>query len=237
MTTTVTMSGPGTTTIVNDAAAAILAHTTAMNALFNPVQALKTPGTPATSMYVAASSLNDMAGMMSDLVVETRAINANLQIMIQTLNALQTSVSIQTTTQQLAYLDQAKNNAFNQATTNAALERAELPPTQVKSGDFANLVSSTIQEVSTLDLQSKVVTITQQGIASAQNFAVEQGKWLIEKAWVGSGAAGLAKKVKDAWDKLFNQTEKVRTAVVDKKAATRTALLGVPEEQLPPKLP
>ncbi len=237
MTTTVTMSGPGTTTIVNDAAAAILAHTTAMNALFNPVQALKTPGTPATSMYVAASSLNDMAGMMSDLIVETRKTNANLEIMIQTLNALQTSVAVQTTTQQLTYLDQAKNNAFNQATTNAALQRADLPPTQVKSGDFANTVSSTIQEVSVLDLQSKVVTITQQGIASAQNFAVEQGKWLVEKAWVGSGAASLANKVKEAWNKLFNQTENVRTAVVDKKAAVRTTLLGVPEEQLPPKKP
>jgi hypothetical protein len=227
------MSGPGTTTIVDDAAAAILAHTTAMNALFNPVQALKTPGTPASTMYVAASSLNDMSSQMSDLVTQTKDINANLQILIQAINAMGSAVQLQTTTAQLAYIDQVKNNSFNQKTTNAALERANLPPTVVTTGDLQNMVTSTVTDVANLNIQSQVVSATNYGIAAAQGYAIEQSKWLLQKAWVESGAAGIWQTVKKGWNKLFNIAEDTKGAIVEKKAQVRTNLLGVPESQLP----
>lgn len=227
MPTTVTMTGPGTTTIVDDVSAVLLAN-------LSPA-GLKTPGTPVASLYVAASSLNDIAPMLSDVVKQQKELNANLVLMNQALSTLTAHIGVQTTTAQLSYLDQAKNNQFNQQTTNAALERAELPKTVVTPGDFKTTVVSTVQDVANLELQSQLVSVTQSGLASVQGYAIEQGKWLVEKAFVASGAAGLWNTVKEKWAKLFDPVGESRQKVVDTKAVTRTTLLGVPETQLPPK--
>ncbi len=230
---TATFATGGSITVnVDVAVAAIASLTSALTANLSPM-GLKTPGTPAATLYVCASSLNDMSSQMVDLVTQTKEINANLQLLIQSVNAMGSAVQLQTTTAQLAYIDQVKNNAFNQQTTNAALKRADLPPTVVTPGALQDMVSQTVADVANLNLQSQVVSATNYGVAAAQGYAIEQSKWLIEKAWVGSGAAGLWNTVKKQWNKLFGAAEEVKGAIAEKKAQVRTNLLGVPESQLP----
>lgn len=230
---TATFSTGGNVTITDAVeVTAINALTTILTNNLSPM-GLKTPGTPVSTLYVCASSLNDMSSQMVDLVAQTKEINANLQVLIQAVNSMGSAIQLQTTTAQLAYIDQVKNNSFNQKTTNAALERANLPPTVVTTGDLQNMVTSTVTDVANLNLQSQVVSATNYGIAAAQGYAIEQSKWLIQKAWVGSGAAGLWDSVKKGWNKLFGVAEEVKGAIAEKKAQVRTSLLGVPEAQLP----
>lgn len=219
MATTVTMSGPGTTTIVEDAAAAIILQTAANEKLWGTA-GLAIPGSPISMMQVQAQSLNDMASIMASMMENQKDIAANLSVIQTALAGLTVHVANGVTTSQVAVADQIKNNKFSQQTTNAALERSELPPTVVEPGDLLTTIQTTVSDVTVLKAQTEAASLVETTLTKGMAWTVTQAGDLVTKGWVASGGPELMKKIKA----FFNITDpEVKKTQAELAAITRAA--------------
>jgi len=168
MTTTANFTGgPGTFVIADDTPAqivllttAVAAQTTAFNAAFSTAAAIL-PNTPAAQLRGINSSMADLAVAASNIVL---ALNDMKKTQAETFQALQkmqngmasiaTQVAAGVANQQIAIVDQIKNNEFQQQTTNQSLADAGKPPTVVTPGNILAKIQSSVQDVSILRAQS-----------------------------------------------------------------------------------
>lgn len=204
-------------------AQAITAQTTAMTAaitgavasytaLHGPT-AVNVAGMPAANGAVTAGALNDISMLLTSMLKEQKTLNANLQVLTTSLSAVSTTIATGVTTQQLAYIDQTKNNQFNQQTTNAALQRADLPPTVVAQGDLVEKVKGTVNDISNLQLQSQVATATTQGIVYVQGLTTKGLSWAFGEVSAYIASTGAARAVKGWWESIFPPAKEIMAEV------------------------
>lgn len=156
------------------------------------VAAAKIPGTiPA----VLSAQSGHQLSILKAIGEQTKAIN-NLSLsvgkvaqgtesVVTAAANIQYTLSQQLTTAQFAAADQIKNNKFQQKTTNASLERAGLPPTEVKAEDMKDAVKQGFEDISVIRAQSTIISY---GTATLTEAATEGLK--ISQAWVAQTAFG-----------------------------------------------
>jgi len=181
MVTNVTMTGPGTTTIIDDAAAAITAQTNAITTTMttnttNLVTAL-------TSMNAAVNQINNnVAALVTQSTLMSKAIS-DLEVVT---SVAATSQSTLNALQATAVANQIKTNNFQMAATKEALERTGQPlPTlpdfdqQLKEGvtDAINLnVAASVQGAG-IEFVNSTVAGTATLIAGTETYK-GIGSWL-----------------------------------------------------------
>ena len=182
MVTTVTMSGPGTTTIVDDVAAAILAQNTlitAQNATL--VTMLAAQQAAASNLELCAKKLTSIDNRMKEANAQSVLDSGNAKTMLTGMASIANTMQGQATTQKMAYLDQQKNNQFQQATTNASLARGGHPATVVPAPDILATMQSTIQDVTTLNVQIATTNVVSNAIQESIIGAYETStKWFAQ---------------------------------------------------------
>ena len=127
---------------VKEAAVAISSAIGGHASLMNLTLGANSTNFPDSLPSVAQASASNLGYIHSAILANTEAVQeltvatgkiANAVDVLTKAAGTMAYTSIQSlNTQQLAYADQVKNNKFNQKTTNAALERAGVPPTEVK---------------------------------------------------------------------------------------------------------
>jgi hypothetical protein len=223
----------GGNVVINDTVevAAIAALTEAV-AEFG-VAAVNLPGTPAANLATLAESANDIANLLTDVVTQQQEINQNLQLLVKSMTRVSSNIGTGVSTAQLAYLDQVKANQHNKQQSDDALARAGLPPTEVKPGDVAQRVQTTVTDVGDLALQTKVVTLTQDGLAYVGELVNDVGGTLIKEALDASGISGLWNTAKKKIAALFPSLTAARKKSVQTNAVKRGSTSGRPTIQVP----
>lgn len=201
MPTTVTMSGPGTTTIVDDAATAIINQTLAQQALLNSIiLQIGSPEVPETmlavmsgtqgTLSIMSSKMSEIDKRLQELNVQLNTLNGKMEQSRTGLAAISTHMSQQSTVQKMMFLDQVKHNEFQQQTTNQSLKDAGKPPTVVTPTAFVAKVEATLKDITTINAQTSIVsTITdystqtlttayEESLAWAAKTAI--GTWIVE---------------------------------------------------------
>lgn len=232
LTAVISAPGGGTVTVNDDIAV------TALNLLNTNLSLLNArigtpvmPGSLAAASAVQAASLNEISTLLATVVDQQKAMVESLSILQFALTGISTNIGQGVTTSQLAYIDQVKNNQFQQATTNDALERADLPPTEVPDSTLNDTVLKTSNDIKTFQVQSQVASITTTGITYVQEGVVSGGTWLISKGWTLAGGPVLVKKVK-AFFKITDP--QLKEKAVQANATARAKLLGIPQVEVPP---
>jgi hypothetical protein len=171
MTTTAAFTGgPGTFTILDDTPAAILAFQTVwaasdttkaayLVANWSPVGALVT-NTPIATMCSMASSQSSIATYLKNIDSKTGTINSSIQQLTEAVQALTTgaaaiqgTMSRQLVTQQLTFLDQQRNNKFQQLATNAARVEGGKSEIVVTNAEFDKTLKANLLDIGTLNSQ------------------------------------------------------------------------------------
>lgn len=239
-----TGAGSGTWTITEDTAlavngltAAVNAQTTAINGQlialnqqianlnFTP-NASEIPGTPAASLQVIASALNDVANVLASSMDSNSETTAALRVVAVALAGINSQVASGVTTSQLAFADQMHNNEFQQATTNAALERSGLPPTVVPDTDFTDKINKAIDDAGIVKAQTSALGFVETQIGDAVRWTtVTLGGWVAE-SYIGTSAAAAYTSVKE-WLGITKPEELTKKALTEAKTVTRSAkILG-----------
>jgi hypothetical protein len=171
MTTTASFTGgPGTFTILDDTPLAIYTFQTAWAtnwaldyeyklSNWSPIGSGVT-NTPIAQMVAISITLGNISTYLKNIDSKTGTINASIQQLtesVQTLTtgaaAIQGTMSRQLITQQLAYLDQQRNNNFQQLATNAARTEAGQKPIEVSPAQFDTTLKQNVVDIGTLNGQ------------------------------------------------------------------------------------
>ena len=216
--------GSGTITIADTTAEAIIAQ----NALITAQNA--TLVTMLAAQQAAAINMGGCWEKLADIEIrlrnsETRAVQdaGTMKTVLTGMASIANTLQGQATTQKMMYLDQQKNNQFQQATTNASLARGGHPPTVVAPADIITTVQTTIQDVTMLNAQIATTNVVTNAIQDSIIGAYETstkwfaqtlvGSWLIEEwALVKAKVAYIfsAEFIKDGVDlgkRIFTNTK------------------------------
>jgi DNA polymerase III alpha subunit (gram-positive type) len=150
------------------------------------------PGTIPAILVAQAATHTDMLNAMG---AQTKAIN-QVQQSIGNLGSelgkvttaaanMQYIMTQQLITTEFMASDQIKNNKFQQLTTNAALERANLPKTEVKPDDMKTAVVNGFQDISVIRAQSTVISYASNAVTSAATEGLK-----ITQTWAAQTALG-----------------------------------------------
>jgi hypothetical protein len=139
------------------------------------------------SLSAIAINVGGVWEKLADIEIRMRKFDARMEIMQTGMAHISNTLSESTTTQQMAYLDQTKNNEFQQQTTNASLARGGHPPTVVQPADLLTKLQKNIEDTTILkgevlatNLVSNFIT---DGIGEAYKTSYE---------WVATSAVGVA---------------------------------------------
>jgi hypothetical protein len=221
---TVTLSAPGTATMADSTALAIIAQTLAQEKLWGTA-GLAIPGSPICMMQVQAQALNDIASLMASMADQQKAMSENITLIQGAIAGLTGHVASGVTTAQIAVTDQINNNKFNQATTNSALERADLPPTEVTSGDLLETTQKTIADVTQFKGQIYAAGLVESSLSTGITWGVQQGQDLILKGYMAVGG----NKITAAFKKFFNISSPPAKALAAEAAAATRAVQTIPK--------
>jgi len=155
MPTTVTMTGPGTTTIVDDAAAAIIAQTNAITATMTSnntllIAELTFIDSAINQININVGKLVDRSALISKALSDLEATTSVSAAGQSSLNALQAT----------AIANQIKTNNFQMAATKEALARTGQPEPTLPS--FDDQLKESVNDAITLNAIS-----TAQGVATS----------------------------------------------------------------------
>jgi hypothetical protein len=156
------------------------------------VAAAKIPGTIPAILAGQAGTQSDILKAISaqteaidNLSLAVGKVAASVESITTAAANIQYTMAQQLTTQQLAVSNQVKNNKFQQLTTNAALVRAELPPTEVKPDDMKTAVVNGFQDISLIKAQTIVTSYVSDTITNGTTEGLKIGQ-----AWVAQTAFG-----------------------------------------------
>jgi len=180
------------------------------------------PGSPAAVSRMEAQAVNDIAVLLAEMIDQQKKLTASVQVLQSSLGNISANVAAGVTTQQLAVADQIKNNQFQQQTTNAALERAELPPTVVQPTAIKQSIENAVTDTLVVKSQVKASALVEEQITSAVSWTTTTVTNVVANSFIGTAAT-------NAWGTLkgwLNITEpKIKETVAEAKAATRNSLL------------
>ena len=225
---TVTIPFPGgTATMADSTAIAIASAETARAAqteLLWGKAGLAIPGSPIAMMQVQAQAINDMSSVMASMLERQKEMTEAISSIRTSLAGVSSHMASSVTTQQVALTEQIKNNKFTQQTTNAALERAELPPTKVLPGNLVEDTRTLMNDVSMVKGQIYVAGLVEDNISKAATWTTTIVSDYISESFIGQ-AAGTAKKTIKAWLKIVDPPSK---AAATEKAAAQRNIQTVP---------
>jgi hypothetical protein len=226
---TVTIPFPGgTATMADSTAVAITAQTlaliTANEKLWGP-PALAIPGSPACLMQVQAQALNDMSSLMASMLESQKDIKNNIALVQGAIAGMTGHVANGVTTMQIAATDQINNNKFSQNTTNAALKRADLPPTEVTPEDLLATTQKTITNVTEFKGQVYAAGLVEGALSTGIAWGVQQGQDLIVKGYMAAGG----EKINAGFKKLLQAFSPPAKAQVAETAASLRAIQTLPK--------
>lgn len=227
MPTTITMSGPGTTTLVDDAAAAIALQTAALEKIWGAA-GVNVPGTAITNLARINTNTAGQVTMLIEILNALESINSNLELLNNNMTRLNANAALGVTVQQMQFLDQAKSNQFNQLNANAALVRAKEKPIEIPKGDLATNIKTTVADISDLNLMAQVATITSNGLNFVTQTAFQIGDDLIGGALDATGITALWKTAQNKLKALYNQIPFSRKVAVDANSNTSMIQSGTP---------
>ena len=181
-------------------------------------------GSPAAINQVAASSLNDVADVMSSMLTNQNEMTAAVQRIQLALAGVAGAVGEGVATNQILASSTMKKHQKETAETEAAITASGREPTTQTPTDFQTKITETINEASTISVQAKASGFVNRSIGSAiektYNFADDQ---------VLGPAAEFIKK---QWTELIGTkvtkpADTTKSAAVAKKTITRTGKLGL----------
>lgn len=179
--------GPGGGTVVVDdtIAVAAIAELTTLITAQNVTLVLMLE-----AQQAAAINMGGCWEKLADIEIRMRKQYAQMEVLQTGMANMSNHMADAATTAQMAYLDQTKNNEFQQQTTNASLARGGHPPTVVQPADLLAKLQKNIQEVTILkgevaatNLVSNFIT---DGITKAYTTAYS---WVASTA-IGTGISG-----------------------------------------------
>lgn len=138
----------------------------------------------ASNLGYIHSAIQAQTEQIVNLTVAVGKISNSLDILTKAAGTMAYTSIQSLNTQQLAYADQVKNNKFNQKTTNAALERANLPPTEVQPEEFKKEVADRVVDLGTIKAQNAAVDVIQSTVTEYTKAGFEMAtKWVAESAF------------------------------------------------------
>jgi hypothetical protein len=220
---TVTIPFPGgTATMADSTALAIAAQTLANEKLWGTL-GLAIPGSPIAIMQVQAQSLNDIATLLASMMDQQKEMTASIDSIRTSLAGVSSHMAAGVTTQQVALTEQIKNNKFTQQTTNAALERADLPPTKVLPADLVDSTTEIVKDVSMVKGQMYVAGLVEDSISKATTWTTTIVSDYVSETFIGSAAGSVTKTVR-AWLGLTNPP--LKSIAAQDNSIKRTARVG-----------
>jgi hypothetical protein len=179
----VTMTGPGTATVTDDAAAAIALQTTALGTANAALIAAIGPAGPAVpgTLKATLASISDNLGRIADQDKLIAKALSDLQIAVGTMSA---AASDNNATQTILAASQIETNNFQTAVTKEALQRAGLPEpkmptleeqlkTSVKNGISFSTISTANGAIQ--HFLQKTITSTATWIAGTAPYMAVEG--------------------------------------------------------------
>lgn len=150
---------------------------------------------PGTIPALLSAQVGTQGKILEAIGAQTKAINqiqqavGNLGLSVDKVTTaagnMQYIMTQQLVTTEFMASDQIKNNKFQQLTTNAALERANLPKTEVKPDDMKTAVVNGFQDISVIRAQSTVISYASNAVTSAATEGLK-----ITQTWAGQTALG-----------------------------------------------
>ena len=183
------IGGTGTYTITDTTAVSIDLLTLELEKLFGTTSAT-TPGLTqivsgqAKSIELINEKLSKIADKFEGLSTAISGINKS-QADVLTALANMHFVLIETkTVQTMSYVDQARNNKFQQNATNQALIDAGKPPIEVKQEEFLASTKQSLTDVGALNAQVAATNIIQEYVVSGitKGYAISQ-QWIAQTAF------------------------------------------------------
>jgi hypothetical protein len=181
-------------------------------------------GSPAAINQVAASSLNDVADVMSSMLTNQNEMTAAVQRIQLALAGVAGAVGEGVATNQILASSTMKKHQKETAETEAAITASGREPTTQTRTDFQTKINETLAEASDIAIQAKATGFVSNSIGSAiektYNFAEDQVL----------GPAG--EFIKKQWSKIVETKvtkpeDTTKSAKVATKVVTRTGKLGL----------
>lgn len=183
------------------------------------------PGTPAAVARMQAQALNDISVLLSEMIDQQKKLTASVQVLQSSLGNISANVAAGVTTQQLAVADQIKNNKFQQETTNASLERAELPKTIIQPTEIVESIQGAVQDTLVIKSQVKASALVEEQITSAVSWTTTTVNNIIANSFIGTAATNAWGTLK-GWLNISDPP--IKQTIAEAKAATRNSLLVDP---------
>lgn len=224
---------------INALTAAVTANTAMLEKQFGPASS-KIPGSLTASSAGSLALLNyvyneitNLTQAVDDLNVAIADISKEINVGNRGLANISTTMTKQLTTQQVALVDQIKNNQFQQASTNAALADAGKPAVVVPKQSFQDNVKTTVQEVTEIKGSIAVAGWVEGFLTETVTEAnAELLKWTAETE-IGKGAIKLWADLKAKATTIFS-TKKATTTSNQTQANT---ISSVQSGLAPPPVP
>lgn len=183
------------------------------------------PASPYNIMQGQAMSLNNMATMTASIMTTQSEIAANISKLSVSLNNLSAHAATGVTTQQVLLTETIKNNQYVQQTTEDALQRSGLPPTEVTPQKLQTQISSTINDVTKVNSGIQAASLVQTGIANAATFTTSIVTNVIAESYVGTAAANAWTGVK-GWLGITKPEEMAKKAIAETSNKVAAAQIG-----------
>jgi len=183
------------------------------------------PGTPGAINQVAASALNDIADVMSSMLANQNEMVGSTTRIQLALAGVAGAVGEGVATNQILASSTLKKHQKETAETEAAITASGREPTTLTTTDFQTKVTETINDASSVAIQSKATGFVSNSISNA----VETTFNFASEAAVNSAAG---QYIKEAWQDLIKtKVEKPedtsKSAQVAGKAKTNISKLGL----------
>lgn len=170
---TITMTGPGTATLVDDTAAVIttlLGPTAATSLPFSIPALLSAMEEDNQAIVRQLMTLNDNVETLTGAI---NGVSEQLKLGNFATTKLGSSMNEMNVNGKMALAETRRNNAFQQQTTNAALKDAGKPPTEVKPQDIQVAIEQAIDDYSLQQAQVKAIGLFEEGASTVLNYAVQ----------------------------------------------------------------
>lgn len=198
---------------INALTAAVTANTAMLEKLFGPAGAQLPGGITASAagstgqlLYIY-NEMTNLSKSVRELNVAVGDISKEIDIGNRGLANINTNMTKQLTTQQVALVDQMKHNQFQQTSTNAALADAGKEPVVVPQQNWVDKVKVTVQDVGDVKSQVAVAGWVEGYLTETVTEAnKELLKWAAETE-IGKGAIKLWADLKAKTKTIFASAE------------------------------
>lgn len=164
-------------------------------------------GVSAKNLLEIASLLKSQNTAIRELQIATGNISKSLETLSNGLATVQFTMTKQLITTQLSTADQIAANKYNKTTSDAALERAGLPKTEIPEEKLDEAVLEGYKTVNLMETQAKVIGIVNTAVTDATVAGFAEGKkWLLQTTF-GKWFTDEFGKAKASFVALFAEEE------------------------------